>query len=147
MHCMRPSRSFGRKGSCPLLAPVLAVEARHASRSGVHPPHTSVSLCQAQRLRGAGAGDPGAPAAVRPGLYPRRQSVEAGLRRTAVVHGLRAEVRALPSSLLCSSRDENRFLPTGSSGEASLLLTLRLQRGEPVVPALAAQLAGSGHRR
>lgn len=94
------------------------------------PPYTSVSLCQAKRLRGAGAGDRGASAAVRPGLHPHPQSVEAGLRRTAVVHGLRAEVRVLPSSLVRSLRDENPFLLTSSSEEGRLPLTLRPCKGQ-----------------
>lgn len=60
-------------------------------------PHAAVSLCQATRLRGAGAGAGGAPGALRPGARPYGQGVEAGLRGTELVHGLRAQVGALPS--------------------------------------------------
>ena len=91
------------------------------------PPPSSASLHQAKCLRRAGAGDRGAPAAVRPGLHPHRQSLEAGLRRTAVVHGLRAEVRVLPPGLARSLRAENGSLLPSSSGEASCLLRFRGQ--------------------
>lgn len=68
----------------------------------LHPSHACISLSQAERVRGAGAGGREAAAAVCAGAHPRCQGVEAGLRGPPLVHGLRQEVGALPSALGCS---------------------------------------------
>lgn len=72
----------------------------------LHPLHPCISVSQAERVRGAGAGGRGAAAAVRAGADPRRQGVEAGLRQPPLVHGLRAQVGAPPSPSGCSLEEE-----------------------------------------
>lgn len=112
-----PTGNLGSGSTAPLTAVTLRIPL-----DPLHPSHPCISLSQAERLRGAGAGGRGAAAAVCAGPDPRGQGVEAGLRGPLVVHGLRAQVGALPSTLGCSLWEEKSFPLLSSSREVSLVL-------------------------